>query len=88
MLRPLCCIAYEVLRPVDIQLVNKLIYCGYESRSIQKLSELRNAFVTPLKKMQELVREKMKEIHFPVFLSWFFTKGIPNLKRWNKSDKA
>lgn len=32
--------------------------------------------------MQIFVKEKMKEMGFPDFLAGFFTKGIPNLKRW------
>lgn len=32
--------------------------------------------------MQELAKEKMKEMGFPGFLAGFFTKRIPKLKRW------
>ena len=45
------------------------------------------AFVQPditLLQMQELVKNKMKEMGFPGFLAGFFTKGIPKLKRWSK----
>ena len=35
-------------------------------------------------KMQELVKAKLKEMHFPGFLAGLFTKGIPKLKRWQK----
>lgn len=35
-------------------------------------------------KMQEFVKNKMKEMGFPGFLAGFFTKGIPKLKRWKK----
>jgi len=34
--------------------------------------------------MQKLVKEKMREMGFPGFLSGFFTKGIPRLERWKK----
>ena len=34
------------------------------------------------KQMQELVKEKMKEMGFPGFLVPFFTRGIPKLERW------
>ncbi len=42
-------------------------------------------FTTPnmtVGEMQELVKGKMKEMHFPGFMAYFFTKGIPKLKRW------
>jgi len=32
--------------------------------------------------MQALVKNKMKEMGFPGFLTGFFTKGIPKLERW------
>lgn len=32
--------------------------------------------------MQELVKGKLKEMHFPGFIAGFMTKGIPKLKRW------
>lgn len=32
--------------------------------------------------MQAFVKQKMKEMGFPGFLAGFFTKGIPDLKRW------
>jgi hypothetical protein len=32
--------------------------------------------------MQDLVRNKMKEIKFPGFLASFFVKRIPKLERW------
>jgi len=35
--------------------------------------------------MQELVRNKIKEMGFPGFLSGFFVKGIPKLERWKSS---
>lgn len=34
------------------------------------------------KQMQQLVKEKMKELGFPGFLAGFFTYGIPKLERW------
>lgn len=34
------------------------------------------------KQMQQLVKEKMKEMGFPGFLAGFFTYGIPKLERW------
>jgi len=34
--------------------------------------------------MQIFVKNKMKEMGFPGFLSGFFTKGIPKLERWRK----
>lgn len=35
--------------------------------------------------MQERVKGKMKEMGFPGFMAWFFTKGIPKLERWKRS---
>jgi hypothetical protein len=32
--------------------------------------------------MQQRVKEKMKEMGFPGFLTGFFTSGIPKLERW------
>jgi len=34
--------------------------------------------------MQAFVKGKMKEMGVPGFLTGFFTKGIPRLKRWAK----
>ncbi len=34
--------------------------------------------------MQQLVKEKMKEMGFPGFLAGFFTYGIPKLERWKR----
>lgn len=42
-------------------------------------------FVLPnitLSQMQDRVRGKMKEIHMPGFLAYFFVRKIPKLKRW------
>ncbi|MBX4198341.1 zinc ribbon domain-containing protein [Candidatus Parcubacteria bacterium] len=42
-------------------------------------------FVLPditVDQMKERVRGKLKEMHIPGFISGFFTKDIPNLKRW------
>lgn len=38
-----------------------------------------------VQKMQDLVRNKLKEVGFPGFLAGFFVKGIPKLKRWKTS---
>jgi len=32
--------------------------------------------------MKERVRAKLKECHIAGFLSWFFTRNIPNLEKW------
>jgi hypothetical protein len=32
--------------------------------------------------MQAFVKNKLKEMGFPRFLTGFFTKGIPKLERW------
>lgn len=37
-----------------------------------------------VKKMQEFVKGKMKEMGIPGFLTGFFAKGIPSLERWKK----
>jgi hypothetical protein len=33
--------------------------------------------------MQQRVKDKLKEFGFPAFASWFFTRKIPKLARWN-----
>jgi len=35
-----------------------------------------------IEEMKILVKEKLKEMGFPGFISGWFTKGIPKLKRW------
>jgi hypothetical protein len=37
-----------------------------------------------VEEMKLLVKNKLKEFGFPGFLTGFFTKGIPKLKRWTK----
>ena len=37
-----------------------------------------------VQEMQDRVKERMKEMGFPGFLSGFFTRGIPKLERWKK----
>jgi hypothetical protein len=32
--------------------------------------------------MQDLVKGKLREMEFPGFIAWFFTRNIPKLKRW------
>lgn len=39
-------------------------------------------------KMMVKVKGKMAEMHFPGFVSWFFTKDIPKLKRWTSYQSA
>jgi hypothetical protein len=34
--------------------------------------------------MQQLAKEKLKEMGTPGIVSWFFTLGIPRLERWKK----
>ncbi len=44
------------------------------------------AFTNPamtVQEMQDRVRQKMSEMGFPGFLSGFFARKIPKLKRWN-----
>ncbi|MBK6814809.1 MAG: zinc ribbon domain-containing protein [Saprospiraceae bacterium] len=36
--------------------------------------------------MQSLVKGKLQSMGFPGFIAGWFTKGIPNLARWNKSS--
>lgn len=57
------------------------VYCMYCYQN--------GAFTEPnitVDQMIEKVKAKLKEFYIPAFLSRFFTKNIPNLKRWNKSD--
>jgi len=37
--------------------------------------------------MQKLVKEKLKEMHVPGFMAWFFALGVPRLGRWRKVYK-
>jgi hypothetical protein len=37
-----------------------------------------------VEQMQQRVKEKMKEMGFPGFLTGFFTYGIPKLERWRR----
>jgi len=42
-------------------------------------------FVLPditVDEMKVHVKAKLKKFHIPGFLSWFFTRNIPNLERW------
>jgi hypothetical protein len=58
--------------------INKM-YCAYSYES--------GKFKQPdwtVTQMQSFVKDKMKEMGFPGFLSGFFTKGISKLKRWAK----
>lgn len=32
--------------------------------------------------MQNFVKAQLKEMGFPSFLAWFFTRSIPKLERW------
>ena len=36
--------------------------------------------------MQARVKGKLKDIGFPAFAGWLFTRGIPKLARWRNSD--
>ena len=44
--------------------------------------EFLNPEIDTVKKMQDFVKGKMKEMGFPGFIAGFFTKGIPKLLRW------
>ena len=37
--------------------------------------------------MQKLVQEKMKAMKIPRWISWFFTKAIPQLDRWKQTRR-
>lgn len=39
-----------------------------------------------VQEMQQLVKGKLKDMGFPGFMAWFFTKNIPQLKRWQKNQ--
>ena len=56
-------------------------YCGYCYQN--------GAFTNPdftVKEMQALCIEKMREMGFPKFLGWLFTRNLPKLKRWAGQD--
>jgi hypothetical protein len=47
------------------------------------------AFTDPnltVDQMQDKVRGKMKEMHFPGFMASYFVKDIPKLKRWSNQN--
>ena len=54
-----------------------LMYCSYCYEN--------GAFTRPditVAEMHDLVKKHLKEMGFPSFIAGWFTKGIPNLKRW------
>ena len=36
--------------------------------------------------MQEFVKKRLKEMKFPGFMAWFFTRRIPRLERWKSKS--
>lgn len=59
--------------------------CSYCSHCYQQ-----GAFTDPemtVSEMQDKVKEKLSGMYIPSFLSGFFTKDIPQLKRWQKSSQ-
>ena len=57
------------------------------TKSIQYCSKCyaNGAFTQPditLEQMQEKVKGKMREMHFPGFMAKYFVKDMPNLERW------
>lgn len=56
-----------------------LMYCSYcyANGTFSKLD-------MTMDEMKTLVKEKLKEMGFPGFITGWFTKGIPKLKRWKK----
>lgn len=60
---------------------------GSKSTEYCSLCFQNGAFLQPemtVEEMQAFVKSKMIEMGIPKFLSGFFTKGIPKLKRWKK----
>jgi hypothetical protein len=55
-----------------------LLYCSH----CYDLGKFRLPDLT-VDQMIERVKGKMKEMHVPGLLSFFFTRGIPKLKRWS-----
>jgi len=57
------------------------IYCSkcYEN------GKFKNPDMT-VDEMKILVKGKLKEFGFPGFIAGWFTKGIPNLKRWSAAS--
>jgi hypothetical protein len=56
-----------------------VLYCSYCYEG--------GAFTNPditAEQMVDLVKGKLKEMHFPGFLGPFFTRNIPKLKRWKR----
>jgi hypothetical protein len=55
------------------------MYCSYCYQN--------GAFTQPnitVAEMQEFCIGKLKEMHFPGFVAWLLTRGIPKLERWKK----
>ena len=62
---------------LNLNEVKPKMFCSYCFKDGQ--------FIHPdwnVKQMQDFVKNKMKSMGFPGFIAGFFTKGIPNLKRW------
>ncbi len=62
---------------------------GSPSRSYCSHCYRHGRFVLPgltVEQMQERVRERLREMHFPRFLAAFFARGIPKLERWRHKD--
>ena len=56
------------------------MYCSY----CYIKGEFQNPEIDSPKKMQALVKEKIKAMGMPGFLAGLFTYGIPKLKRWKQ----
>jgi hypothetical protein len=46
--------------------------------------QFQNPEIDSAEKMQAFVKDKLKSMGFPGFLAGLFTKGIPNLERWER----
>lgn len=57
------------------------MYCSY----CYGKGKFTNPDIT-VEEMQELVKDRIREMGFPGFLAGFFAKGIPKLERWKTSS--
>lgn len=62
---------------------------GSKSKMYCSLCYIDGQFTQPnftATQMQKFAKSKLKEKGMPGFVAGFFTKGIPNLERWNETE--
>ena len=57
-----------------------VMYCSFcYQKGVFASPEIKTA-----KQMQTLCIGKLTEMHFPGFIAWLLTRGVPKLERWKK----